>query len=86
MIPTQPKAPSVSEAKTSLMLLVLCSALAACDSSITDTAPADFERAMLDCAPHGGLVSVTTVYVMFRDRRVDATCKDGAKISREAAA
>lgn len=67
-----------------LALLAVCPALAGCDYETTDTAPADYERAKLDCQPHGGLKRVVTELVMFSDDRVDAYCHDMARISRPA--
>lgn len=72
--------------KLMLALLAVCAALTGCDGDSIDTAPADYERAKLDCQPHGGLQSVTTALVVFRDTRVDAFCANGARISRPAIA
>ncbi len=64
------------------LIFGLCALLAACDTESIDTEPADFERAKVDCAPHSGLASVTTVRVMFKGNRVDAHCGNGTRISR----
>lgn len=70
--------------KVTAVMLAVCSALAGCDSESVATAPADYERAKLDCQPHGGLKRVETVLVMFRDDRVDAYCANRVRISRPA--
>ena len=68
-----------------MLAAAVCIAISGCDVESTDTAPADYERAKADCAPHGGLRSVTTMNVLLRSDRVDAVCADGARISRKPA-
>jgi len=63
--------------------LAALAALSGCDVESWHATPEQYEQAKLDCAPHGGLMSVEQVHVFIRPNRVDAVCKGGPRISRE---
>lgn len=58
--------------------------LTGCDVETWPATPAQHEQAKADCEPHGGPEKVVVVQVAFRTNRVDATCKNGVRISRDA--
>lgn len=73
--------------KTTIILILAVAAsalLCACDSESVPAAPEQYEQAKDDCEPHGGLADVKKVYVLFRQDRVDAVCKSGVRVSRDA--
>lgn len=69
---------------TRVSILLAVALLAGCDVEKWPATPPQYEQAKADCEPHGGLVKVEVVQVMFRRNRVDATCKNDVRISRDA--
>lgn len=57
--------------------------LAGCDGETVPPSPAAYEQAKADCTPHGGLASVKHVLVLLRPDRIDATCVNGVRLSRD---
>lgn len=70
--------------RTRLSSLLAAVLLAACDASSKPPTPAQFEQAKADCQPHGGLVEAELVISLKADR-VDAVCRSGVRVSRDAA-
>lgn len=73
--------------KTTIPLILAVAAttlLTACDSESGPASPEQYEQAKADCEPHGGIADVKKVYALFRPNRVDAVCKSGVRVSRDA--